>query len=75
MNLHETVRDVVQVAVVQVPVQNAVVLDESENKKNKQRQEDIHVYIAMGLILLITALVVFVKISFQNIFLTEEITA
>ena len=42
-----------------------------ETKEDRQRQEDINVYIAMGVILLITALVVFLKISFQNLFLSS----
>ena len=45
---------------------------EIETKEDKQRKEDIKVYIAWGIILLITALVVFLKISFQNIFLSDE---
>ena len=46
--------------------------EEAKSKEDQQRQEDINVYIAMGCILLITVLVVFVKVSFQNIFLTDD---
>ena len=46
--------------------------EEAKSKENQQRQEDINVYIAMGCILLITVLVVFIKVSFQNIFLTDD---
>ena len=52
-----------------LPATNIIAIEEVETKEDKQRQEDINVYIAWGLILLITALVVFLKISFQNIFL------
>ena len=52
-----------------LPATNTIAIEEVETKEDKQRQEDINVYIAWGLILLITALVVFLKISFQNIFL------
>jgi hypothetical protein len=52
-----------------LPATNPIAIEEVETKEDKQRQEDINVYIAWGLILLITALVVFLKISFQNIFL------
>ena len=46
--------------------------EETESKEDKQRKEDINVYIAWGLILLITALVVFIKVSFQNLFLADD---
>ena len=46
--------------------------DETKSKEDQQRQEDINVYIALGCILLITVLVVFIKVSFQNIFLTDD---
>ena len=45
--------------------------EEIENKVDKQRKNDLNVYIAMAVILLITALVVFVKISLENIFLAD----
>ena len=54
------------------PAISSTVQEENESKEDKQRQEDINVYIAWGLILLITALVVFIKVSFQNIFLAND---
>ena len=55
-----------------LPKVNTVAHEEVESKVDKQRQEDINVYVAWGVILLITALVVFLKISFQNIFLSSD---
>ena len=54
------------------PAQTILPEELVETKEDRQRQEDINVYIAMGVILLITALVVFLKISFQNLFLSSE---
>ena len=56
------------------PLTHYIAPEETETKEDKQRKEDINVYIAWGVILLITALVVFLKISFQNIFLSDEDT-
>ena len=47
-------------------------LDEFELKKYKQRRDDIRVYVAMGLILLIIALLILVKISFENFFIAPD---
>ena len=55
-----------------LPAENIIIPEEVGTKEDKQRREDINVYIAWGLILLITALVVFLKISFQNIFLSSD---
>ena len=54
------------------PAKSTNVQEESQSKEDKERQEDINVYIAWGLILLITVMVVFLKVSFQNIFLTDD---
>ena len=54
------------------PAKSVNIQEETKNKEDKERQEDINVYIAWGLILLITVLVVFIKVSFQNIFLTDD---
>ena len=56
----------------QLPAISSTAPEETKSKEDQQRQEDINVYIAMGCILLITVLVVFVKVSFQNIFLTDD---
>ena len=56
----------------QLPAISSTAQEETKSKEDQQRQEDINVYIAMGCILLITVLVVFVKVSFQNIFLTDD---
>ena len=54
------------------PAKSVSIQEETKTKEDKERQEDINVYIAWGLILLITVLVVFLKVSFQNIFLTDD---
>ena len=54
------------------PAISSTAQEETKSKEDQQRQEDINVYIAMGCILLITVLVVFIKVSFQNIFLTDD---
>ena len=54
------------------PAKSINIQEETKTKEDKERQEDINVYIAWGLILLITVLVVFLKVSFQNIFLTDD---
>ena len=54
------------------PATSSTAQEETKSKEDQQRQEDINVYIAMGCILLITVLVVFVKVSSQNIFLTDD---
>ena len=40
-----------------------------ESREDKKRNKDMNVYIAMGVILIIAFVVVFLKISFQALFL------
>ena len=43
-----------------------------ESREDKKRNKDMNVYIAMGVILIIAFVVVFLKISFQALFLWNK---